>query len=484
MTLAGGTLSIGAPGSAGAQQLTLGPQTQLVLDNEIIDGGDLVNQGTISGNVTIASLGSLTNAGMIRASGGSFVVGTSVFTNTLAISTSAFTNTASGTIAVDPGAEASFGPSYGETGTVLNAGAITVGPGSSLVLAAPGSDTVNQGTMDVSGAGASGIIAGALSNAGQIKVEDGATVQVAGPIAAGGDAFDLATDSTLRLDGSVAAGNTVSFQDGSASVAALDPTQFAGALSGFQAGNALDLVASGTQPSDYAASYSAGHILVSRAGQQIASLATAPGEDYSGAAFIFGTDGNGGATMQIAPATPVLMTDTTTGATYTDAASAYAGPYGGLASQFIYGGAHNVAMRATTSNVFLVAGSGTNALAVTSGNNVLGSGAGSAFMVSGSGDDTFFLDGRSGQASWDTVVNFHGDDTMTLWGFTPGISQLSWADNQGASGYTGATLHVDVAGNGRMDDAVTFAGISRDAASHLALSTGTTGGVPYLALSG
>ena len=188
--------------------------------------------------------------------------------------------------------------------------------------------------------------------------------------------------------------------------------------------------------------------------------------------------------MQIAPATPVLMTDTTTGATYTDAAGTYSGPYGDLASQFIYGGAHNVAMRATTPNVFLVAGSGTNALAVTSGNNVLSSGAGSAFMVGGSGDDTFFLDGRSGEARWDTIVNFHAGDAVTLWGFAPGVSQLSWVADQGASSYTGATLHVDVAGNGQVDDAVTFAGISLNAASHLALSTGMAGGVPYLAVSG
>lgn len=140
-------------------------------------------------------------------------------------------------------------------------------------------------------------------------------------------------------------------------------------------------------------------------------------------------------------------------------------------------------MRATTPDVFLVAGSGTNALAVTAGNNVLSSGAGSAFMVGSSENDTFFLDGRGGQASWDTVANFHPGDAVTLWGFVPGTSKLSWADSQGAAGYTGATLHVDVAGNGRVDDAVTFAGISRDAVSPLALSTGTVGGVPYLAVS-
>jgi hypothetical protein len=44
------------------------------------------------------------------------------------------------------------------------------------------------------------------------------------------------------------------------------------------------------------------------------------------------------------------------------------------------------------------------------------------------------------------VSNFHSGDAATIFGVTPGSFDLQWADNQGASGFTGLTLHAVATG--------------------------------------
>jgi Ca2+-binding RTX toxin-like protein len=133
--------------------------------------------------------------------------------------------------------------------------------------------------------------------------------------------------------------------------------------------------------------------------------------------------------------------------------------------------------------VFIHTGSGNDALSASSGSNVLDGGTGSNWLVGASGadggTDTFFADGRGSQDTWDTVLNFHPGDLMTLLGYDPTTTTLSWADNEGAPGYQGATLHATFA-NGTIAS-VTFAGL-RLGTANLAVSNSNIDGVPYLAI--
>jgi hypothetical protein len=48
-----------------------------------------------------------------------------------------------------------------------------------------------------------------------------------------------------------------------------------------------------------------------------------------------------------------------------------------------------------------------------------------------------------------------------MWGWREGVSQLITSLNDGgAAGYTGATFHYDLDGNGAIDTSITFAGLT------------------------
>jgi serralysin len=97
----------------------------------------------------------------------------------------------------------------------------------------------------------------------------------------------------------------------------------------------------------------------------------------------------------------------------------------------------------SSANWFLVGGPGNDAIQAFGGYNVLDGGTGSNFLTGGSGTDTFFVNDINPSAdTWTTVNNFHNDDDVTLFGIDPGKDILQWADNQGASGFTGLTLHA------------------------------------------
>ncbi len=154
--------------------------------------------------------------------------------------------------------------------------------------------------------------------------------------------------------------------------------------------------------------------------------------------------------------------------------------------QYLWADPDSVNVSTTLPNVFLRGGPGNDALAANAGSNVLDGGTGSNFLVgapgSDGGADTFFVDGRGGAVTWSTVTDFHPGDAVTFWGFVPGQSTMTWAADDGAAGYQGATIHAATAGAGTpVNASLTFAGMSlADAQSKLAISAGTAGGTPYL----
>jgi len=120
---------------------------------------------------------------------------------------------------------------------------------------------------------------------------------------------------------------------------------------------------------------------------------------------------------------------------------------------------------------------------VAGGRNVVDAGPGSNFIVGGTGDDTFFLNGSQGAVTWDTITGFHPGDAVTLFGFHAGTSSFAWTDAEGAAGYTGRTIHADLAGDGGITASLTFAGTTAADTDGYAVTTGTVGGVDYLAVT-
>ncbi len=185
-----------------------------------------------------------------------------------------------------------------------------------------------------------------------------------------------------------------------------------------------------------------------------------------------------------AAASNFALMDTVTGAASTAAGTAYSGPVNYLQQQYLWAGQDSVNISANVADVFLQGGSGNDALSASAGSNVLDGGTGSNFLTGATGADggadTFFVDGRGSGSTWDTLVNFHVGDAVTLWGFVPGQSTMNWDGVQGASGYQGATLTASFPGRAA-SGTVTFAGVSlADAQSNFTSSTGTVGGVSFL----
>lgn len=153
-----------------------------------------------------------------------------------------------------------------------------------------------------------------------------------------------------------------------------------------------------------------------------------------------------------------------------------------LQAQYIHAGSDDISIGAAMSNVFIKGGEGNDALAAQSGRNVLDGGRGSNFLVGGTGVDTYFIDGRGGQATWGTVVGFEAGEIITLWGFDPAVSRLTWEDDKGAAGYTGRTLSADLAGDGSAKVLITVAGAHAADTDRFAMTTGQAGSNAYLAI--
>ncbi|WP_419759908.1 trypsin-like serine peptidase [Acidisoma sp.] len=187
-----------------------------------------------------------------------------------------------------------------------------------------------------------------------------------------------------------------------------------------------------------------------------------------------------------APTPPLTVFNTSTNEAVTAAGSAYGGPVAGLENTYANITPQSLNIVATTPDWFITTGSGNDAITVTSGTNVVNGGAGSNFLTGGNGTDTFYVDATApDQDIWSTVVNFHKGDAVTLWGVSPETATLSWASDQGASGYTGLTLHAETAGG-------TSASLTLDDYSQtdlsdgrLAIAYGTNAALgPYMYIAG
>ncbi len=200
------------------------------------------------------------------------------------------------------------------------------------------------------------------------------------------------------------------------------------------------------------------------------SLVIAPSADTAGVAQHF---------MQLPGAQFLTLIN---GVQTTVEGEAYHGPVSYLQDQLILDSSSPAVIVAHTSNAFIKSFSGFSAIQVLGGQNVVDAGPGSNFIVGGTGNDTFFLDGTHGAVTWDTIQGFHPGDMMTLFGFNAGTSSLVWADAEGAAGYTGRTIHADLAGTGGVTANLTFAGTTAADTDRYVISTGTVGGMNYLAV--
>jgi serralysin len=120
-------------------------------------------------------------------------------------------------------------------------------------------------------------------------------------------------------------------------------------------------------------------------------------------------------------------------------------------------------VQGTSYNDFISVGAGDDAVNAGVGNDVIDGGLGSNFLTGGVGSDIYFSDGRSGGATWSTIVNWEQGEQLSVWGWKPGISQIVMWRQDGASGYQGITMHADLNGDGIIDTSVTFTGITSQA---------------------
>jgi Ca2+-binding RTX toxin-like protein len=202
-------------------------------------------------------------------------------------------------------------------------------------------------------------------------------------------------------------------------------------------------------------------------------------DDHGGT--IGGNSGSNGGAGGHVDTPNYVYTDTSTDQSGVLSGDAYQGPVAGLQSECIYLTSDNINLTAKVASVFLHSGGGNDALQVLGGTNVLDGSTGSNFLVGGSGSDTFFVDDRGSSGDiWSTVVGFHSGDSATVWGVTPDDFKLAWADNQGAAGYTGLTLHATA--DGKPTASLTLAGYSTNDLNNgrLSVSFGHTADVPNL----
>ncbi|KAA5607967.1 hypothetical protein [Rhodovastum atsumiense] len=155
----------------------------------------------------------------------------------------------------------------------------------------------------------------------------------------------------------------------------------------------------------------------------------------------------------------------------------YDGPVNYLKSEYGDNSGHNLAIGAQQADCWIYTGDGDDAIVALSGDNVIDAGRGSNWLVGGSGNDVFFETASPGQATWNTIVNFHPGDMVTIWDFHTGGS-MDWHDGMGARDYEGLTL-VALNSNG-IGCSVTLAGLTNVDLKHIKYTTGNTGGHDYI----
>ncbi len=117
-------------------------------------------------------------------------------------------------------------------------------------------------------------------------------------------------------------------------------------------------------------------------------------------------------------------------------------------------------LQGTSRRDFANLGGGNDAASMGAGNDVVDGGGGNNFLTGGAGVDTFFIDGRDLVSVWSCITDWQPGEALTLWGWRPGISQATFAENDGLPGYLGATIFADIDGNGLVETAMTWTGVT------------------------
>ena len=160
-------------------------------------------------------------------------------------------------------------------------------------------------------------------------------------------------------------------------------------------------------------------------------------------------------------------------------ADAYTGPVTGLVNQYL-GGAKADNVLGTEKADFINALGGEDGINGGGGNDVIDGGLGSNFITGGAGVDRFFLDGRGAAtaSTWSTITDFSAGETLTIWGYKPGVSKFNWLASDGVGSYKGVTMQCDLDGNGLIDTSVTWSGLTQ--AQLPTQSFGSVGGNDYI----
>jgi Ca2+-binding RTX toxin-like protein len=226
----------------------------------------------------------------------------------------------------------------------------------------------------------------------------------------------------------------------------LNGTPDAGTQTDFALGfNSTGMLISPNNEATVAGEYTSGNAPI--ADSLLSILSSAPIVSGTTETYTKAGSTGGGGNPQQPPASSLTVSDTTTGKPDLATVMPYSGPVAGLTSEFISTSADSLNITATAPGFFIHGGSGNDGIQVSSGINVLDGGTGSNFLVGGTGTDTFFVDDRGPTSDiWSTVSNFHAGDDLTLWGINQSDFTLSWVDGQGATGFTGLTMHATAAG--------------------------------------
>ncbi|MQP64144.1 hypothetical protein GE253_02175 [Niveispirillum sp. SYP-B3756] len=148
------------------------------------------------------------------------------------------------------------------------------------------------------------------------------------------------------------------------------------------------------------------------------------------------------------------------------------------------GSTGNDVIRGTTGNDLINALEGNDAVDSGLGDDIIDGGRGSNFLTGGAGSDKFFVDGRgvngaNGTTVWSTVTDFTAGENVTIWGWRDGVSRVVETVRTGTAGFEGATWHIDLTGDGRIDASVTLTGLGLGQVNS---TTGMVEGNGYLLL--
>lgn len=284
--------------------------------------------------------------------------------------------------------------------------------------------TINLNEAPLTGANAGGFISSNSGIVGGFTIANGATIENA----IGGSGSDTITlnSANNEIDGNGGT-DTVVFSDTKANVI----TSF-----GYHHNNASAIVIKGTYGTDTIV-------------------------DCENIQFSDGTISVADLKNEFASNFNPLFKNSTTGEASFMMADTYSGSVSGVQWQYVaQGGLNNNTVIGSNGNDFMNLLGGDDAANGGAGDDILDGGRGSNFLTGGSGTDTFFLDGRgSSSVIWSTITDWDNSEQLSVWGWGSS-STISWEENQGASGFEGATFSIDLNGNGVVDLKCTFTGLA------------------------